>query len=142
MPNTLGTPTTSKFHIDPEAHKLSISFVVETGQTVNKGDAVVLTATGTVQSAALDDERTLVIGYSMHDGLADEEVTVVMRGYTVVNAEAAADSLDAGIVKLGAYNGTTGLREYVAGGAEPDLVVGHNLTQAATNGDAIKVCLL
>ena len=141
MPNTLGTSTLSKFHIDPEAHKLSMTFEVEAGQEVNKGDAVKLASNGNVQAADLDDERTLVIGYAMHDGVAGDDVTVVMRGYTVVNAESTA-ALVAGIVKLGNFNSGTGNREYVAGGLEPDLVVGHNLTQAAADGDAIKVCLL
>lgn len=143
--NTLGNETKSRFYIDPEAHKLSYSFVVEAAQEVHKGDPVVLTATGTVQAAAAAAPAYTIIGHSIHDGEAGEDVTIVMKAYTVVYAEAAADALVPGPVQLGAWNATTGRREYaVAAGADDTakaiVTVGHSL-DTGDNGDEIKVAL-
>jgi hypothetical protein len=146
MPNTLGTVTKSVFEHLPEAHKLHLEFTVAAGQTVRRGDPVVLATNGTVQPAASAAPAFSVIGVPLQDGAAGKFVTVAMKGYAVVNAEAAAVSLNAGAVQLGAWNGTTLQREYAAVAGADDQVrdtvaVGHNLTQVAADGDAIKVCL-
>jgi hypothetical protein len=146
MPSTLGSVTKSVFEHLPEAHKLHLEFTVAAAQAVRKGDPVVLAANGNVQAAASAAPGYTVIGVSLHDGAAGEFVTIAMKGYCVVNAEAAAASLNAGAVQLGAWNGTTLLREYaVAAGADDQVkdtvAIGHNLTQAVADGDAIKVCL-
>lgn len=170
MPATLGDVTKNVFEHTPEAHKLHIEFVVQTGQTVHKGDPVVLHTDGTVKAAATADPAYKIIGVSIHDGAADERVTVAMKGYCVVIGEAAAASFNAGPCKLGAWNGTTLRREFAAMvvtaldastvdgtyGAEEaavinnlrtkleeyQLLVGHNLTQGTSDGDAVKICLL
>lgn len=148
--NTLGTETKHKFFLDPEAHKLSISFVVATGQKVYKGDPVILATDGKVQAAGAAAPAYTVIGHSIHDGDAGEDVTIVMKAYTVVWGEAAAAGQNAGAVETGAYNTTSGYRAYAAatGSATPDdltrgkVTVGHALENAAAAGDLIKVALL
>ncbi len=151
MPATLGSATISRFLVDPEAHKLSLEFDVETAQVVHKGDAVVLSADGKVQAAASGDPLYKVIGYSLHDGDATvagkTRVTVVMRGFAVVYAEAAAASLDAGAVKLGAWNTGNLRREFAAitgadDAAKLALLAGHNLSQVTSDGDQILVVLI
>jgi hypothetical protein len=147
MPATLGSVTTSVFEHTPEAHKLHMEFTVAAGQSVHKGDLVVLATNGRVQAAASADAAFKILGVAIHDGAAGEFVTVAMRGYAVVNAEAAAAALSAGPVQLGAWNAGTSLREYAAAaGADDDakttVTIGHNLTQATNDGDAIQVALL
>ena len=147
MPASLGSVTKSVFEHTPEAHKLHMEFVVAAGQNVYKGDLVVLATNGRVQAAGAAVGAFAVLGVAIHDGAAGEFVTVAMRAYAVVNGEAAAATLNAGAVQLGAWNATTVRREYAAaGGADDDarttVTIGHNLTQAVADGDAIQVALL
>jgi hypothetical protein len=146
MPASLGSVTTSRFEHDPEAHKLHIEFEVAAAQSVYKADPVVLATNGKVQAAASGDSVYKLLGVSIHDGGAGDRVTISMKGYCVVNAEAAAASFDAGSCKLGAWNATTGLREYAAvtgadDAAKTALAVGFNLTQVTADGDAVMICL-
>jgi len=141
MPTTLGSVTTSKFENSPEAHKLHIEFEVAAGQVVHEGDAVILAAAGTIQLAGTGASAETLIGVAIMDGIAGERVTVSMKGYTRVNAEAGTASLNAGPVELGAYNTVTDLREYAAASTAPK-TVGHNLTQATADGDPIQVVIL
>lgn len=169
MPATLGTVTTSVFEHTPEAHKLHMEFTVTAALTVRKGDPVVFATNGRVQAAATAEPAWKIVGVAIMDGIAGEFVTIAMKAYCVVNAEAAAASLNAGPVKLGAWNATTVRREYAAAvitaldastvdgtyGAqeqavienlrtkieEYQLIVGWNITQATSDGDAIQVAL-
>jgi hypothetical protein len=147
MPSTLGTTTKTRFHYGPEANKLVVEFVVESALTVNKGDLVKLANNGKVQAIASVEPMYNVIGVALHDGIAGEFVSVAMRASSVVEAEAAAATLNAGPLQAGAYNGTTFNREYAALAGADDQVksskmVGHNLTQVAADGDIIQVALL
>lgn len=146
MPASLGSVTKARFEHDPEAHKLHIEFDVAAGQTVHQADPVVMATNGDVQAAASGDSVFKLVGVSIHDGIAAERVTISMKGYCVVNGEAAAAPFDAGSCKLGAWNATTGLREYAAvtgadDAAKTALAVGFNLTQVTADGAAVKVCL-
>ena len=147
MPGTLGSTTKSVWVATPEAHKLSVEFVVTAAVSVRQGDAVVLVAAGTVSPAGTAAAAYTVIGYALMDAAAGEFVTVAMRAFAIVNAEAAAASLAAGPVQLGAWNGTTLKREFAAAAGADDaaktvVTVGHNLTQGTLDGDAIRVALL
>lgn len=141
MPSTLGSTTEHRFDIDPEAHKLHIEFDVETAQVVHDADPVILAANGKIQLAGSAAPAYTVIGVSIHEAVAAERATVSMKAYCVVKAEAAAASLNAGPIQLGAWNATTGRREY-ATTADAALAIGHNLTQATADGEAILAALL
>lgn len=145
MPSTLGDVTKTRFIDPPEAHKLHVEFVVADGQAVHEGDSVVLTADGKVQAAAAATPKYKIPGVSIHDGAEKENVTIAMKAYTVVVAEANAQC-DAGPVQLGNYNAVTGNREFgpSAGGSDEikdSVTVGLNITQAAADGDEIHVAL-
>lgn len=147
MPASLGSTTKTIFEHTPEAHKLRIEFIVAAGQTVHKGDLVVLAAAGTVQAAAAAAPRYTIIGVAMMDGIAGEYVTVAMKAACVVlNAEGNA-AVPPGPCQLGAWNGTTLNREYGpdAGASteiKDSLCIGHNLLNCAADGGAMKVALL
>lgn len=147
MPSTLGTETVSRFKNEAEAHKLHLEFEVETGQTVKAGDQVKLANNGKIQLAATAEPLVNVIGVALKNGAAGERVTVAMRAYCTVVGEAGAASLNAGPVKMGAWNGTTGRREFAtsAGATAHEKLaetVGYNLTQATSDGDEILVALI
>lgn len=147
MPSTIGSATVSRFLNEVEAHKLHLEFTVAAGQSVNAGDQVIFANNGTVQSAGTAAAVNTVIGVALHAAAAGEKVTIGMRPYCVVIAEAAAINLNAGPVQLGAWNGTTGRREFAAAaGATAHerhaVTVGFNLTQATADGEEILVALL
>lgn len=148
MPTTLGSVTTARFEHDPEAHKLHIEFDIVSAQSVYKADPVVLGTNGKVQAAASGDSVYKLLGVSIHDGtaVAGKRVTISMKGYCVVNAEASGASQNAGPVEIGSWNATTGLRGYAAitgadDAAKTARAVGFQLTQVTSIGDKIRVCL-
>lgn len=140
MPATLGDVTKTVFIHDPEAHKLHMGFAVAVGQTVHKGDLVILNANGTVQAAGVAALRITIIGVSIHDGVAGDQVTIAMKAFCAVVAEATADALVAGPVELAAWNAVTVRREY-ATTADATKFVGWVLNALANNGDEILVVL-
>lgn len=152
MPTALGSVTKHKFEKSPEAHKLHNEFVVASGQAAHETDPVVLTADGEVQAAAAGASAETLIGVAMTDAVADERVTISMKGYTLVHALSGQINLPAGPVELGAWDGTygdgiwdtsakPGLRKYVAASSAAK-TVGHCITPADADGDPIQVCIL
>ena len=138
MPATLGTVTKTLIqHL--EAHKLHLEF--EASGVIHAGSHVGLDADGSVSESADSAAFDVVIGFSIHDALDTELVTIAMRAYALVKGEAEAASLDAGPVELGPYNGTTNFREYLAS-STPGNTVGFNLDQVTDDGDEILVALL
>lgn len=147
MPASLGSNTVSRFLHEPEANKLHLELVVETGQTVNEGDPVVLAANGRVQAAGVAAPNHTIIGTAVKAGIAGERVTIAMRAYCTVIAEAAAASFNAGPCQTGAWNATTGRREFAAltGATNHERLAnlaGFNLTQAVADGDQVIVAML
>jgi hypothetical protein len=148
MPATLGSATVTIFDRS-EMHKMHLEFEVGAAATIYKGQLVKLDTDGTLIAASAADPREEIIGVSIHDAVgADGDMcTVVVKGFVVVFAEAAAASLNAGIVQAGAFNSTTGYQEYAAAAGADDaakqvVTVGINLTQATSDGDVIKVMLM
>lgn len=145
MPATLGSTTTHAFEHDPEAHKLHIEFEVAAGQAVHPADPVILATNGKIQAAGAAASVHTVIGVALKEVAAGLRATVAMKAYCVVNGEAAAASFNAGICQLGAWNATTKRREFAVSTNDAAgllVTVGHNLTQAVADGDAVKVALL
>lgn len=147
MPNVLGTPTVSRFEHPPDSHQIHMEFQVASGQTVHKGDQVILNTNGTVQAADAAAPSYTILGTSIHDGVAGGFVTIATRFQAVVNGEAAANTFNAGVTQLGAWNGTTGRREYAAAAGADDqakdlVTIGFNIAPAVADGDAVQVGLL
>lgn len=110
MPYLFGTDT-STIVLKSESHKLFQEFEVETGQSVKKGQPVVIAGDETVQAAGIASTTQEIIGFSMHDGDAGELVTVMMKAFAILFVEVETAALVAGPVRLGTtsvYNATTG----------------------------------
>lgn len=145
MPITqLGSNSKTIFLKGPESHKLHHQFEVATGQSVKKGQPVILNTDGTVQVAAANQVAKNVIGVTIHDGGAGDLVTVAMKAYTIVWGTSAA-ALNAGPVKYVGVNGTDGdYMNYAAADAAADAysdVVGWALDQSAAADELVRIAL-
>jgi len=113
MPYLFGADTKTII-LKSESHKLYEEFEVETGQEVKRGQPVVIAGDGTVQPAGISSTTQEIIGYSIHDGLACELVTVSLKAYTILFVQVETASLVAGPVRLGTtsvYDAATGYVE-------------------------------
>jgi len=112
MPYSTGGVTKNTFRYGPEVHKLHLEFQVKSGDTVHRGQPVILNADGTISPAGVAADESTVIGVSIHEAdsayspdkgsSALKLVVVAMRGYTVVDA-VADGSVPAGPVAIAAY---------------------------------------
>lgn len=158
MPTTFGNITPPAIFLTVEAHKLHLTFTVATGASVYPGQNVKLTATGSITPCVAGDTGKDRIGVSTHKRItgdtdqpfpyltAGEEATIIMRGYTTINAQANA-ALVPGPIKFAALNvtgsgntsvGTSRYIQSVGGDAECD---GWSLDVATAQGDPIRVVL-
>lgn len=136
--NTLGSTTESVFLKQPESHKLHQEFTVKAATAMVKGLPVKMSDPDEVEPAGAGEANMNIIGYAIHDAAAGETVTVAMRAYTIIWAEAHA-AIAAGPV----------LYQAVAAGAvrvddaavAAGTYVGWALDDAAVQGDKIRVAL-
>ena len=137
----LGGKSQTIYLNDVESHKLHLEFEVGTGSTVKKGSPVVLNNDGTVRpiTGTTGADNTAIIGYSIHDGKAGELITVGMRAYAVVYAEAAA-AQNAGMVFAVNTAPTDAIYTRWATAAASTMH-GWALDDAAAAGDIIRVAL-
>lgn len=143
MPYLFGTDTKTII-LKQESHKLFQEFEVATGQTIYKGQPVYISGDGEVTAAGTSTTTQQVIGFSMHDGVAGELITVMMKAHAIIFAECETDSLVAGPVRIGTtavYNATTGyvLIDDASVGATNQL--GWAL-EGGDDGDVVRVALL
>lgn len=128
---------------DVEAHKLHLEFEVGTAAVVKKGQAVVLNTDGTIRPIAgtAGADARAIIGYSIHNGAAGELVTVGMRAYAVVYAEAGAAAQTAGMVfATNAVPTDPTMTRWVAAAAAT--MHGWALDEAALAGGIIRVAVM
>tara|TARA_R110001632_G_scaffold48342_1_gene121813 strand:- start:260 stop:688 length:429 start_codon:yes stop_codon:yes gene_type:complete len=141
MPYALGNPTVNKGFLKNEVHKLNQAFVVATGQTFYSGMPVVLSATGEAVPAAAGADRIDVIGFALFGATAGETVTVVMKAYAIIFAEAAAALDPSTAVKFGGFNGTTKFNIVSDTTVTVANYIGKSLKVAAAGGDIVEVAL-
>lgn len=142
MFNQFGEKPRTIFLKGIENHKLHQEFEVATGQTVKKGQPVILNADGTVQAAAANAAAYTIIGYSIHNGGPGELITVGMKAFTIVYASNSA-AIDAGPV---AYNGLnadveSGLYNDFTNSTTAGNIIGWALDKATAADDIIRVAL-
>lgn len=141
MPNILGTETESVFLKEIESHKLHQEFEVQVAKSIKRGQPVILSGAGElIEPAGAGEANINIIGYAVHDGEAGDLVTVGMRAFTIIWAEAFA-AIVAGPVKYVDAGGTTKLNRF-----DDDTVTAANhtgwaLDDAAAQGDEIRVAL-
>jgi len=137
----MGGQTKTIFLNEAESHKLHLAFTVAAGQTVKRGQPVILNADGDIlPPGTLDGTlNPQIIGYSVHNAAAGEEATIAMRGYCVVFAVAAA-AQNAGLVS---YNGLGTDTDYTKYAAEATAAEsnGWSLDKATAAQEMIRVVL-
>lgn len=125
-----GEKTTSIFLNDAESHKLHLAFTVADGETIRRGQPVILSGdSDTIEPSAGDgSDVDSIIGYSIQDAKEKEECTIAMRGYAVVWA-LASGTVSPGPVEYAGMSATSGKEHYTT----------YKVTTAAenTNGWAI-----
>jgi len=150
----IGTHTISFRPVDPAAVMLLENWVVAAGagqvtiatvtttNSIYKGQPVQLETDGTIRPVVAGDYRYKNIGFSMHDGVDGELVTVMMKAFAIIFMESATASLVAGPIKIHAngYNTTT---EYLE--VDDDSVTTANMLGWALDegddGDVIRVAI-
>lgn len=116
MPTFVGDQTKQALFLNVESHKLHLAFTAGNG-TIRKGDQVKIQADGSVIPLAAGDNASLSLGVVIKSGTgknpapAGEEVTVAVKGYAVLTAEAGAASVPAGPVKFSAQG--TNYQRYI-----------------------------
>lgn len=81
-----GDKTKSLFLNEAESHKLHVAFEVKAAETIRRGQPVVLHTDGTIKPYVAGTSRDLIIGYSIHNGAAGDEITIACKGFAVVFA--------------------------------------------------------
>lgn len=143
MPYLFGE-TTQTIILKQESHKLFHEFEVNVGQTVYKGQPVVIAGDGLVQAAGTASTTQQIIGISMHDGVAGELVTVMMKAWAILFMECETSGLVAGPVRIGTsdvYNETTGYVRIDDASVDHNDQIGWALEGGGV-GDVVRVALL
>jgi predicted RecA/RadA family phage recombinase len=140
---SLGSNTKNTF-LAVENGKIALEF--EAAADVKKGQPVKLTAAGKVTPWASADTKTFLLGVAHKDAATGELVTVVTRGYALINALSAA-AINPGPVTYSSYdsstsvNGTTGYSKYNATATDAERMA-FNLTVAAGADALIQVLIM
>lgn len=136
-----GGKTKTIFLNEAESHKLHLAFTVATGQTVKKGQPVILNTDGEILPPGTVDGtlNPQIIGYSVQNAAAGEECTIAMRAYCVIFAQASAVQ-NAGLVSYNGIGTDTDYTKYAteATAAESN---GWSLDKATAIGQMIRVAL-
>jgi len=156
-----GDRTPSVIVFKSESHKLAHSFPVKSGETVKKGQPVVLNTDGTIQGFKNGDALNKIIGYAINDSATPAyqaskqygavEVTVSVSGQAIINAVAGVE-LTAGPVKpTGAMDSTGRFAKYIQTSAGdltltppvlPEKAIAIALNEADADGDLIQILFL
>lgn len=132
-----GEVTKTVFINEVECDKLHLAFEVENVEGIIKGQPVVLTSDGKIQPVGITGADFL-LGYAVMNGKQGDLVTVAVRGYAVIFAEAAAP-LDPGLVHYAGIGTDPFYTKYADATATPDVTNGFALDLAVAAGDLIRV---
>jgi hypothetical protein len=104
---------------------------------------VKLTIDGKVEPAGAAEAPYKIIGVSVHNGVGGDLVTLAMKAYMVVWAEAGTANLNAGPVKLHTtpFNTSTGYVSVDDNSVDGDDIYGWSLDQAVSAGDIVRVAV-
>lgn len=109
--------------------------------TIKKGMPVKLTTDGELEPAADGENPINIIGYSLHNGFGGEVVTVAMKAYAIVFAEAYAASHNAGPVVYKSTSSTTNRQIYDDASVTYANIAGWSLDAQASANGTIRVAL-
>ena len=129
-----------------ELKKLTHAFSVETGDSIYKGQPVMINADGTI--SPYDGTSKTYIGVAATDNITPcygatkqhaIEVTVYLRGFAIIFGYAGADGMSAGVVKPTSTVSADWFVSYVADTTGERFIA---LTDTATTGDLMEILVL
>lgn len=136
-----------------ESHKLHHSLPVKTGETVKKGQPVVLNTDGTIQGFKTGNSLSMIIGYAVTDSANPAyqsskqygvvEVTVALKGYGILYGVSAADGQVAGkVIPTGSLDATGVYTEYQAEGTPATTNVNFIALNGGDEGELIHILVV
>lgn len=155
--NLIGNKTPRSAIYKIESHKLHHAFNVKGGETIRKGQMVVIEEDGTISPFKSSSKLDKVIGVAVTDSINPAyaetkqhgpiEVTVATIGYAIVWGAAGEATLKAGPVKpTGDLDSTNQYAKYSKITVDDTTYAGNiraiNLTQATSDGDPIQVLIV
>lgn len=134
---------------EAESHKLHLAFEVAAGVTVKRGMPLKLNSAGLLVNMAGDgSDAHLRVGYSIHNGVAGDEVTLACRGYAVIFATAKTALNPGAVAYVGQDSADADYSSYndVVGGTPTavtaDTMNGLAIDVATAEHDLIRVILM
>lgn len=137
MPTTFGDATPDFIFNKLTSHQITEEFTVKAANTIYKGQPVKMDPAGTIVPFVAADEDHLRIGESIHNGAAGERVTVLLKGHTIIAAQADGDTV-CGPVKYTAYDTTTHRPKYSDSGVTGVLTQGWAI-DSVLDGEVMRV---
>jgi len=108
---------------------------------IYKGQPVKLTTSGKIEPYAAGDIPGKLIGYAEQDGFGGDLVTVMMKAFAIIYAEAYADGHVPGVCRMAAFNSTTKMMEVDDGGTLDHTTIIGNCLDSGDNGDVVRVAV-
>lgn len=128
------------FSVVSSAAGTAVASVAETHGNVYKGQPCILTGVGEkIAPLASGSPYRNAIGFPIQDGTPGDLVTLVMKGFAVINAESSQESMVPGPVKVAGYDVDNARVKYAIATADTD-VAGWALDSGNT-GDDIRVVI-
>jgi hypothetical protein len=106
-----------------------------------KGQPVKLTTSGTVEPYAAGDIPGKLLGYAVQDAHGGDLVTVMLKAFAIIYAEAYAASHLPGVIRMAAFNLTTKMMEVDDGGTLDHTTVIGNALDSGNDGDVVRVAV-
>ena len=106
-----------------------------------KGQPVKLTADGKIEPYAAGDIPAKLIGYAVQDGYGGDLVTVMMKAFAIIYAEAYATAHLPGVCRMAAFNSTNKMMEVDDGGTLDHTTIIGNCLDSGGDGDVVRVAV-
>lgn len=116
------------------------SYAVD-NNNISKGQPVKLTTGGKIEPYAAGDIPAKLIGYAVQEGHGGDLVTVMMKAFAIVYAEAYAASHVPGVCRMAAWNSTNKVMEVDDGGTLDHTTIIGNCLDAGGDGDTVRVAV-
>lgn len=129
-----------EFVVTAGASQATASYASDNNR-IYKGQPVKLTTSGKIEPYAAGDIPGKLIGYAEQDGFGGDLVTVMMKAFAIIYAEAYADSHLPGTCRMAAFNSTTKMMEVDDGGTQDHTTIIGNCLDSGSNGDVVRVAV-
>lgn len=130
----------SEFVTTGGATQCTWSYATDNNNIV-KGQPVKLTTTGKLEPYAAGDIPGKLLGYAVQTGHGGDLITVIMKAFAVIYAEAYAASHAPGTCRMAAWNAVTSMMEVDDGGTQDHTTIIGNCLDTGNDGDVVRVAV-